>query len=359
MKILALIPESHKNSPARIYCGEGMLERLKGKHPVLPFVEDYGTRKYNDIDVDYVTRAHYEMDWAALMRVASEYDWLFVMKSAEPHHAQIASELRSFGLKLWYSLDDDYTAVGYDNVAYKTFQRPEVRNSFEWFLNNADLLTFSTLELYNKFGANRQCRAEVCPNALDDKTFNLNEQYPAPEKKLITWRGGGTHAKDLMFYQAQLSEFITDNPKWEFRFVGIDHQFADLVLPYANNPNVKLQGYIPSYWHYMGYLAQSKPWGHIVPLVDNAFNRAKSSISALEAVYAGAVPVVPKWVEWEMPSVLSYDSPSEFLGQMRVLIAMEKREHEDRWIQNMEWIKKNRALSVVNEKRANLLRGTK
>ena len=148
MKILALIPESNAKSPARIYRGEGFLERLHG----LPHDPTIPLDRRKPIEIDYWSEEMYRADWSRLMRIAKTYDWLFVMRSAEPRHMEICAKLKAFGLKMWYDLDDDYSAVEPDNVAQRAFRQPEIQNAWKWFMGNADLITYSTKQLLDKFG---------------------------------------------------------------------------------------------------------------------------------------------------------------------------------------------------------------
>ena len=124
---------------------------------------------------------------------------------------------------------------------------------------------------------------------------------------------------------------------------------------FSQHKNAAFTEYIPDYWYYMQVLRQQKPWGHIAPLRDCAFNQGKSNIAGLESVYAGAVPIVPNWVEWDFPAALKYNNPEEFSHQLQILCEMSKDEHKERWTANMAWIKENRVLSVVNKKRMELL----
>ena len=326
MKILAYIPPVQVKSPARIYRGEGMLERLGAT-------------------VDYVTPEMLNWDWAQWMRAGKEYDWLFLMRPAQPHEVQFASRAQGFGIKLWYDLDDDYSAVEPDNAAWPTFQRQDVRDSWQWFLENADLVTYSTQGLVKKFG-----KGHWLPNALDDKIFDLKKSYPAPKKGLITWRGGGSHFQDLQDFAPMLNSVIANSPDWTFHFMGF--------YPYwMSHKNVKVTQYIQDYWYFMSMFEQMKPWGHVVPLNDNGFNRSKSCIAALEAIYAGAVPIVPNFEEWEIPGALVYNDAKSFMDALNTIKAMTEEEHQGRWTLAMNWLRENRSLSKVNEKRLEILLG--
>jgi hypothetical protein len=58
----------------------------------------------------------------------------------------------------------------------------------------------------------------------------------------------------------------------------------------------------------------------VVPLRDNAFNRAKSNIAQLEATFGGMLTVGPKWPEWttgiEQADRLLYASPQQIESRL-------------------------------------------
>lgn len=326
MKILALIPISNAKSPARIYRGDGILERL-------------------DAEIDYFTQEHMAWDWSDWLKASKKYDWLYVMRSAHIEHLNPCSMAKTFGIKIWYDLDDDYLAIEPDNTAFSAFQRQETRTAWQWFIKNADLRTYSTKPLLDKFG-----NGYLCQNALDDKVFPMDIEYPNPKPGLFTWRGGGSHLKDLLEYAPTINQFMEENPQITMHMIGS-------IPPWflSKNKNLKYTEYIPDYWFFMQNLRQIAPWGNIIPLSDCAFNRGKSNIAALESVYAGACPLVPNWEEWNLPGALKYDNHQQFIDGMRALSTMSPEEHKQRWEANMKWIKENRSLSVVNKKRMELL----
>lgn len=326
MKILAYISPGQKQSPARVYRGEGILEKLNAQ-------------------VDYMTPEMFGYDWAQWMRLAKQYDWLYLMRPALPNEVGFASRAAGFGLKLWYDLDDDYTGVEPDNTAFPTFQRQDVQDSFKWFLANSHVITYSTNYLLKKFG-----RGHLAPNALDDQIFDLGKEYPKPERKLITWRGGGSHFQDLQYFGENIFKAMLSNQSFTFHFLG----FYPYFLTQA--PNLRCTQYIPDYWYFMQEFERLKPWGHIVPLRDCAFNRAKSCIAAMEAIYAGAVPVVPNFEEFEIPGALVYNDRQDFEKQVNALCKMSDEEHKERWTIGSKWLRETRSLTTINRKRIEILK---
>ena len=84
-----------------------------------------------------------------------------------------------------------------------------------------------------------------------------------------------------------------------------------------------------------------------MPLEDNAFNRAKSDIAALEASVFGAVPIVPDWAEWWSYPV-NYSSATYLQELLADLIAGD--------VAAQVPAPDNRRLSIVNQQRYELLK---
>jgi hypothetical protein len=119
---------------------------------------------------------------------------------------------------------------------------------------------------------------------------------------------------------------------------------------------ISFQPYNTDYFGFMGQFKRMKPWTHIVPLTDNPFNRAKSNISALEAIYAGAIPIVPDWEEWQIPGAMRYNSFESFGETVKTAMAIQPKAHIFLWDMCISWIRENRILSVTNQARIEALR---
>ena len=333
MKMLALIPASQSKSPVRYYRGEGVLERMPG------------------VEVSYLTEP---MNWVSWLRAAKEYEVLYVMRSAQPEHVEWCRDAVTAGMKIWYDLDDDFTAVQPDNPACVVYGERDVQAAFGWFLRNADAITVSTQQLKDKFEPKLGGRKiTVIPNALDDVSFPL-----APVdgmQKLFTWRGGGSHLLDLQAFTPEIISFLRNQEDYAIQFMGF-YPFWMTKETGIRPEQLKYSKYILSYWGFMQYFRAMNPWGHFVPLLDNDFNRAKSCISALEAVWAGAVPVVPDFPEWEIDGALRYTSPEAMRKCMHLFATMSDRDRRDRWNLAAEWIRKNRMLSEITGRRMEILK---
>jgi hypothetical protein len=180
----------------------------------------------------------------------------------------------------------------------------------------------------------------VIPNAIDDYTLSMPPLVDPTGT--VHWRGGASHQEDLFFFR---DIFHDINPPvfyhgWDPWFLNVS---PDHVFPY-----------IPDYYRYMALLAESHPTAVIVPLMDCPFNRCKSNIAALEAIWAGAIPVVPDWPEWQFPGSVNYQFADLARSTNRALELTAGREVLNE--QSKQWLLKNRVLSVVNPFRVKIIR---
>ena len=93
----------------------------------------------------------------------------------------------------------------------------------------------------------------------------------------------------------------------------------------------------------------------IVPLVNNAFNQAKSNIAWIEATSAGAVTLAPDMPEWRRPGVVLYNDADTFRDRLLKLIAVGNEGRAKVWNASRRWIEKNLTLATVNELRRDVI----
>lgn len=339
--ILMLCPPGF--SPVRQYRGEGVMERLCRIDPEIQILYPQAQEPWLD-----AIRAHV----------------VYAMRTIRDLDVHVAETAIRMGLPLWYDADDDYFNVSEDSPAYVGFQDPRVREVITWFIKNSDVMTVSTADLaekYSKLRPEGSRPIDVVPNALDDYALDLSLPPEETSEKWMVWRGGATHQADLWDFAEQFWDFLERTPEeWKVLFQGYSPVFIRdgfAWRPKNFQGRVLMNRYIKNYYAFMHSLREkSRPWAQIVPLSDNSFNRSKSNIAALEAVYAGAIPVVPDWDEWQLPAVFKYSKVEEFSKLMQKATRVTASSRRDMWEMNSVWIRKNRALSVVNQKRVDILR---
>ena len=93
----------------------------------------------------------------------------------------------------------------------------------------------------------------------------------------------------------------------------------------------------------------------MVPLADHPFNRSKSNIAYLEAIYSGAICVAPDWDEWRHPGVLTYTGKESFQAQLQRAITMPADELDAEWRRGRDYVETALTIDVVNNVRSAVL----
>ena len=340
MKILFV--SNTGTSPVHHYRGEGVLERLRKIEPT--------------IEVVYPRKEA----WIDLLGV----DVVFFLRCQSANEQNLAMDAMNMGVPIWYDIDDDLFAIPPENPASEGMTQ-EKKAVVSWFLQNANAVSVTTEALKKTVVAKRRGDKGVhlIPNALDDYTYTDLDMYLpyGRQNKLVTWRGGVTHQGDLLEFAQAFWDFLGSTSNVSLHFMGYDPWYLKKGFPwhkpidYSNRilPPAK---YNFDFYSYLGnFKALVQPWAHVIPLIENPFNKAKSNIALLEAVYAGAIPVVPDWPEWQFPAVHKYEDVEDFSRACQCAIGWNEDHRKAMWEANMDHLKKNYLLSVVNQKRIQLL----
>jgi hypothetical protein len=356
MKILYISKNGH--SPVRIYRGEGVLERLKKIDP----------------SVDVVFPNPGKERWVELLSC----DVVYFQRSTFNDDVSLAQDALNMGVPCWYDVDDDYFNIPKENLASQQVDENRL-NNMRWFLENCPMVTVSTKRMVEVVGAYRPVAGiVVIPNALDDYAFPDFDQYPGdeievnvpnnstapirPKDRTITWRGGVTHQGDILEYAGEFWKILKETPKnvkihfmgYEPWYLGKGFSWHDPGQDYTDRINFTR---FVEYYNYMGMIrTHQRPEVHVVPLTHNAFNLAKSNISLLEAVYAGALPVVRNWDEWQFPGVIHYSQLEDFADSVKRALNYSPEARKAMWLANVEHVKANYLLSKVNQVRLNILK---
>ena len=346
INIGAFIPKNMYST--NIYRGSGVFSELRHMMP--------------DIQVFYPPMGP---DWETMV----DLDIVFLMKASTREAVMIMEQAKTCGKPTWYDLDDDLFNIPLDNPSYdyysgQTAGAQEIPQNIRILISNCDVVTVSTENLKREVEKLRPGKETiVIPNALDDYMLPNLGKSSGPRKKLITWRGGASHIRDLDSFEPQIMELVKALPDWKWLFMGhkpyrIIEAFPDRVFT-CNQ--LKYYDYMSEFWGLGSAI-------HIVPLVDNAFNRSKSNISALEGLYAGSWPIVPELgPEWEFISENGFTQTQERPFSNLVKIAVEAIETNNTGLENhenvierrcnklKESVFKTRILSVVNKQRVEII----
>ena len=218
------------------------------------------------------------------------------------------------GTKVWCDYIDDLLNVRVSNPFGADFiaQRAVVRQNIEKIIELSDIATCTTRAIKTSFAGGSKSLLErmvILPESCRWPKFEL------PRRRVISWRGAAAHQEDLESVLPAIKSVANDKAfdGWEWFFMGDPTwKVADCV------PNEKL--IIAPFTHpyqFMQLWAGAAPFLHIVPIVDNAFNRSKTALAWMEATAVGAAVIGPKLPEWEdCNGVAQYDGGNlEFPGK--------------------------------------------
>lgn len=359
MRTIRICPGNSTLDPTGFYRGLGPLGQL---------------RKRMDGELDFFFSNDYT--WAAFKLI----DVMFLTRPYSDQDLSLVKWSRKMGVPVWVDFDDLLEAIPESNPASVLYRREEVHRRMREAMRSADVVTFSTPYMAKHF--EDDCReAVVIPNAFDDSVFRDRtkgmmvsrprggpaEAAPAeetpdqaaakdPSVEKVVWRGTSTHVKDVWQVSKELVDVMKDaHPHYGLTMMGFYHwQIAEALG--AKGVGVTRMD-ATDLFTYNAVMREIKPRAVIAPLVDCPFNRAKSNIAWLEAVYAGGLCVAPAWEEWNRPGCYTYDgTPAGFAAALRFVLSMRPEEAEQRNMDAWKWIWHNLRLSSVNEAREKIVR---
>ena len=208
---------------------------------------------------------------------------------------------RRFGCPLVYDRIDLHT--GFPGVP------PEIETAETELISGADLVA-ATAGALAELPRERGVPVLLLPNAADPRTFQLQ-----PRERSAEVRIGYVGALGPWFDCAAVRAAAEAFPGWRFRLAG--RVEAPEVAALAELPNVELAGEIP-FREVPGFLAGVD--AALIPFEDLPLTRAVDPVKLYEALAMG-LPVVarrlPETERWSPPRVYLYESPEDFVRQVR------------------------------------------
>lgn len=224
-----------------------------------------------------------------------------------------------YGKPIVVEADDNILSCPTYNPASK-FYNPDstIRKIAVAQLREADAVVVSTpnlKEVYSEFNDH----VYVVPNSID---FELWDRAPRKHHKhviTIGWMGGATHEADLDIVIPAIKELTAKYPQVRFSLLhGASKAVRDIKGVKVNNKFARID-------QYPNYVASAGFDIGIAPLVDNAFNRAKSNLRWLE-YSALAIPCVASNVGHFAETIhdgadgMLCDTPEDFTNALESLI---------------------------------------
>jgi hypothetical protein len=274
-------------------------------------------------------------------------DALFLQRPSTEEDIERIIIAKEYGKKIWVDFDDDLLHVPYGNQYFERFDKaiPLVK----LILSLCDVISVSTEQIKTSLIEFTKAPIEVIPNAHNDYAYPVDKRMVVPRKKTIMWRGGSSHAEDLLIHKDVIIEIAKGFPEWSWIFFGYNPWYITQELPKESVATWNAEPID----RYFGIL---KSVGHaitMVPLKDSLFNRAKSNCAWLEATWAGADTVSSSLPEWQAVGCAAKESFKENLEDALTENETSRKESvEESW----NYIKSTLLLSKVNEKRLEIIK---
>jgi SAM-dependent methyltransferase len=275
--------------------------------------------------------------------ILGKYDLVFMQRPFSNDHKLIADTCVDHRIPYIVDYDDDLFNVGEHNRAHPLYSNNHFRGNIQRICNGASQVWTATdtlTKVFKKWNPN----TITIQNAIDLDIFGISTEE---RTKTIVYRGGDSHEMDLKAYQKEIFELIEELPDYEFHFFGYCPSFIrDKV-----DPKRLFHHRFTSPWIYMKQLKELRPKVVMVPLEDAEFNKSKSDVSWLEATSAGAIAVVPSFIDsFQGGLSYRYHTPGQFKEQVLAVSGInENKNYAEK--RQREYILKTRSLKIANEKR--------
>ena len=210
-----------------------------------------------------------------------------------PAHPYGAKQFDRFGghVARVYEIDDDITAMEPSNDPFATDPRgPE---SVRYCIRRAEMVTVSTPYLAGLY-APLNSNIRVLPNFV--KAGLLDMPRIRRDRVTIGYQGGASHLVDMCAVQDELRDVLDANPDADMHWIGVDNS----PLTWVRRPWLRERCRFTRWSEDVGDSYRAVDFDiAIAPLAGGdlvPFNRAKSSIKALEAAARG-IPVIAQDME--------------------------------------------------------------
>lgn len=277
---------------------------------------------------DIMTSQYHAKITGELSAACRDHD-VIVMGMVHIHPALIAMQAmrEMYGKPVVMEIDDNILSCPSYNPAYGTYDpNNSTRRLTIQQMREADAVFVTTpylKEIYSEFNDN----IYVLPNSIDFELWGKAPRRVNKGKITIGWVGGANHNDDLLIIEPAIEYLTNKYPQVEF------------VFGHGMHPNFRGKKgvrWIQEFARIDKYPKAVAKMGFdigMAPLVDNAFNRAKSNLRWLEYSALG-IPTVASNVGHFGETIrhgetgLLCDTPQDFITNLETLITDKAKRKE-------------------------------
>jgi hypothetical protein len=278
----------------------------------------------------------------------------FLQRPFTDEHFKIAKLVKRNRRRLWVDYDDDLFDLPSDNPAFDQYGDSKIRKNMAEIIAMADIVSVTTEALKKKlsFGPMKGKDIRVVPNAIDFERF---DQTPKQiRQNVVLWRGSKTHQRDVLTVAKEINSLYEQSPNTIWEFLG-DRQWIVTDSMIKKDPKRIIYHRGVDVVEYFQHIIDLAPKTFIAPLMDHAFNRAKSNIAFLEASFCGALCIAPKFEEWDVPGCVTYDPKYSEDFELKFKDVMSGKLDSQVEVART-WVRENRSLNKVNELRKQIVK---
>jgi glycosyltransferase involved in cell wall biosynthesis len=251
------------------------------------------------------------------------YDVIVFQRKDDIGSLRAIRDANRLGKLTVYELDDDIFHVDAKSSAFEYWSNPEHRKGAVACARECTLFTTSTKTLAKLFKTINK-NIVVLPNMLPEKYFQVERENHS-EKVVVGWAGGAQHFSDLVILKGVIEEILDT------------YDYVEVILSgmptYPFKPHVR--GKALPWVRVEDYPRQTLAKFDIglAPIVDNAFNRAKSDLKFIEYGYLG-IPMIGSPVQPYLESIehgktgFLAKTPKDWLKYLKRLIENEDLRRE-------------------------------
>lgn len=255
---------------------------------------------------DATIAQHEDKPWEVLSGTLPDTDVIVIQRPSHPAVEALVTYATKAGIKVVVDIDDRFDSVPVNNMAWSYYRgQPQALQILRRTLDAASAVTVSTPDLAALHNG------IIIQNCIPQFYLDI----PDDHEHVVGWAGSlAVHKNDLAVVGGGVNLALRDSD-WEFRVVGTaDGVKGELGLPYTP----KETGWLDVSDYPFGV---AKLGIGIAPILDNAFNRSKSWLKALEYGALGVPFVASAMPEYERLGIgLLAGNPRQWKGALTKLM---------------------------------------